>query len=45
MKLAISNIAWDREDDPMIAEILRDCNVTGIEVAPSKIWDTTRIKM
>lgn len=38
MKLAISNIAWDRHDDPGILELLRVNGVSGIEVAPTKLW-------
>ncbi|MBT4731417.1 sugar phosphate isomerase/epimerase [Candidatus Woesearchaeota archaeon] len=38
MKLAISNIAWEQHDDPDILELLRTNGVTGIEVAPTKLW-------
>jgi len=38
MKLAISNIAWEQYDDPVILEILKANGVTGIEVAPTKLW-------
>ncbi len=38
MKLAISNIAWEQHDDPTILELLTANNVTGIEVAPTKLW-------
>ena len=38
MKLAISNIAWEQHDDPIILELLKTNGVTGIEVAPTKIW-------
>lgn len=38
MRLAISNIAWERHDDPSILQILKDNTVTGIEVAPTKLW-------
>lgn len=37
MKLAISNIAWDKSIEKEIASILKDLNVEGIEVAPTKI--------
>ena len=36
--LAVSNIAWDRHDDPAILDLLAEYGVSGIEVAPSKIW-------
>jgi D-psicose/D-tagatose/L-ribulose 3-epimerase len=38
MKLAISNIAWERYDDPEIFKLLLNNGVEGIEVAPTKIW-------
>lgn len=38
MKLAISNIAWEQHDDPVILELLQTNGVTGIEVAPTKLW-------
>ncbi len=38
MKLAISNIAWERHYDPQVLQKLREYGVTGIEVAPTKIW-------
>lgn len=38
MKLAISNIAWNQHDDPEILELLQNNGVTGIEVAPTKLW-------
>lgn len=38
MKLAISNIAWEQHDDPIVLDLLKSNGVTGIEVAPTKIW-------
>jgi len=38
MKLAISNIAWERHDDPIVLELLSANGVSGIEVAPTKLW-------
>ena len=38
MDLAISNIAWEQHDDPGILKILKKHGVTGIEVAPTKVW-------
>lgn len=37
MNLAISNIAWDQSIEKKIASILKDLNVKGVEVAPTKI--------
>ncbi|WP_240414722.1 sugar phosphate isomerase/epimerase family protein [Paenibacillus periandrae] len=38
MKLSISNIAWSTNEDNEISEILNEFNVTGIEVAPTKVY-------
>ena len=38
MKLAFSNIAFSAHDSPPIWALLRSHGVTGIEVAPTKIW-------
>ncbi len=38
MKLAVSNIAWNPEEQDAIIPILRDRGVGGIEVAPTKLW-------
>jgi len=38
MKLAVSNIAWPMEHDAAVADVLRGLGVTGIEVAPTKVW-------
>lgn len=35
---AVSNIGWNRHDDPAILDLLSRYQVTGIEVAPSKVW-------
>jgi D-psicose/D-tagatose/L-ribulose 3-epimerase len=40
MKLAASNIAWDPDEDDAVADILRDRGFTGVEIAPSKRWDS-----
>ena len=36
--LAVSNIAWAQHDDPAILDLLAQYGVSGIEVAPSKVW-------
>jgi D-psicose/D-tagatose/L-ribulose 3-epimerase len=38
MKLAFSNIAWTPHDSAEIFNLLRNNNITGIEVAPTKVW-------
>lgn len=38
MKISISNIAWNPEEDEKILHVLRKYGVNGIEVAPTKIW-------
>lgn len=38
MKIAISNIAWQVEEEESIARIMQSLNVKGVEIAPTKIW-------
>lgn len=38
MKLSVSNIAWNIEEEQEIFDILLSQDVSGIEVAPTKIW-------
>ncbi len=38
MKLAASNIAWKREDDAAVAELLVEYGVSGVEIAPTAAW-------
>lgn len=38
MRLAISNIAWPTDQDELVANVLRDEGVEGIEIAPTKWW-------
>jgi D-psicose/D-tagatose/L-ribulose 3-epimerase len=40
VKLAISNIAWPAEQDEAVAARLSALQVTGIEIAPTKIWQS-----
>lgn len=40
MKLAASNIAWQPAEDDGIARILRERGFTGVEIAPSKRWQS-----
>jgi sugar phosphate isomerase/epimerase len=42
MKLAVSNIAWDAADEPRLLPLLAASGVTGIEIAPTKIWPDWR---
>lgn len=39
MELAISSIAWSNEEEPAVAETLRELGVKNVELAPTKIWD------
>lgn len=38
MKISISNLAWDPDENDQIIPILKKYNIKGIEVAPTKIW-------
>ena len=38
MKIAISNIAWNVEEDKDILKLLKKYSISGVEIAPTKIW-------
>ncbi len=38
MKIAISNIAWQIEEESYIAGIMQEIGIRGVEIAPTKIW-------
>ncbi len=38
MKLAISNLAWQLQEETKVAEILEELEIKGVEIAPTKIW-------
>src|SRR5258706_14888061 len=40
-KFAASNIAWDPAEDDAVATVLRDAGFTGVEIAPTKRWEST----
>ena len=39
VKLAISNIAWPREQEPRVADLMVEHGLAGVEVAPTMVWD------
>ena len=39
MKLSISNIAWSKDYDIMMYELLNGKNISGIEIAPTRIFE------
>lgn len=39
MKLAVSNIAWTKEEEPQVAELLKSLGVKFVEIAPTKTWN------
>jgi D-psicose/D-tagatose/L-ribulose 3-epimerase len=39
MKIAISNIAWNKEEDKMILSLMKKYSISGVEIAPTKIWE------
>ena len=38
MRISISNIAWERDEEPQIAELLTRLGVTAVDVAPGKYF-------
>ncbi len=39
MKLAISNIAWDKSEDEAVYALMRRYGFTGLEVAPGRVFE------
>ena len=39
MKLAVSSIAWNKDEEVAAAELLASLGVNYVEVAPTKVWD------
>jgi D-psicose/D-tagatose/L-ribulose 3-epimerase len=37
-RLAISNIAWNLADDALVADLMVEASVRGVEIAPTKVW-------
>src|SRR5688572_14080996 len=42
MNVAVSSLAWSPERDAEVARVLRAEGITGVEVAPTKIWPDLR---
>ena len=40
MKLSISNIAWDKEEDSDMYKYLQQQKISGIEIAPTRIFES-----
>lgn len=38
MNIAISNIAWDPQEDQEILDLMHRYHIRGLEVAPKKVW-------
>jgi len=38
MKLSISNIGWDKENDENVYELMKKYNFSGLEIAPTRIF-------
>jgi sugar phosphate isomerase/epimerase len=43
MKLAISNIGWDKGSDNFMYELLQKNDIKGLEIAPTRIWDNPEV--
>ncbi|MCA8889223.1 MAG: sugar phosphate isomerase/epimerase [Parvularculaceae bacterium] len=42
MKLSVSNIAWDEAENDAVLALLAGARVSGIEIAPTKLWPDWR---
>ena len=45
MQLSISNIAWEKDEEPQIAELLRRLGVTAVDVAPGKYFPDVAVAL
>jgi D-psicose/D-tagatose/L-ribulose 3-epimerase len=43
MKLAISNLAWQPQEETKVAETLQQLEIKGVEIAPTKVWQNPLI--
>ena len=39
MRIGISNVAWNREEDEEMLALLPGLGVEALEVAPTRLWD------
>jgi len=39
MKIAISNIAWDINEEQEVSRVLKAFSIKGLEIAPTKVWE------
>jgi sugar phosphate isomerase/epimerase len=39
MRIGISNVAWNREEDEKLLALLPELGVEALEVAPTRLWD------
>ena len=45
MRISISNIAWERDEEPQIAELLGRLGVTAVDVAPGKYFPDVAVAL
>jgi D-psicose/D-tagatose/L-ribulose 3-epimerase len=38
--MAVSNLAWDAGEDADVAELMLSLGITGLEIAPTRIWES-----
>lgn len=38
MRISVSNIAWNKDEDEDVFDLLQHHNVSGIEIAPTRLW-------
>ena len=39
MKISVSNIAWDKENDGLMYAFLADNGIQGLEIAPTRLFE------
>ncbi len=38
MNISISNIAWNREEEPEVVAVMQELGICGVDIAPPKVW-------
>jgi D-psicose/D-tagatose/L-ribulose 3-epimerase len=40
MKIAVSNLAWDSDEEQHVAQLMQSLGIEGLEIAPTKVWES-----
>lgn len=40
MRIAVSNLAWDSDEEQQVAGLMQSLGIRGLEIAPTKVWES-----